>query len=411
MNTDLDLSTRPTVAFVCNGPGGSIIQLAVAVRRMGCRIVRVYTIAGRWTRWTSPLLFNQTIVLDNPTGRTAFAALLADPSLVDIQCDEYTTQLLSGTTWLPEGPVGDRVRTRVAWFDKLLVSETLRQKGLAAPDTLRADQTTPIEAIEKLGLPLVVKARIGLSGLGVRIVAGADGAAAAVAEFGPGDQVFYERHIDGENLVYAAVAGPGVIVQAATLKMHREGQAATYLGPSTEIEFIDDPAVTQLGQQIIEALGCQGFVGMDILRDRQGGVWLIDLNLRSWSSLLAARRAGLDFVAGYLYSIGVRSELPSIRTVHTSRRLPVFPIAAGSRAEGGDWRAVTQFLRTSRPYWRQLGVRYCLLELLVLLMTLCKVSRRGNRDESGGFCVSASVDSSPDADTDPSAGTSGKNST
>jgi len=84
-------------------------------------------------------------------------------------------------------------------------------------------------------------------------------------------------------------------------------------GDSSLIELVRDPAVEKAGERIVEALGLKGPFKLDLKRDeRDGGIWLIEVNARFslWNYLGAANGVNLLALA-YEYLVDGARPWPS----------------------------------------------------------------------------------------------------
>jgi hypothetical protein len=355
------------VVFVDHIRWGVFTQVAAAVRRSGGRAVRVTIQPPDWrNRLIDRLAYTRAIYLDGPDALATLGSLLAEDNVVDVQFTEYIAEPLGrGDVADLPGTVGPTVAAHSALLDKFVVGELATERGVRNPAKLAADRVSLEEAIEALGLPLVVKARIGAGGDMVRIARSAADAQRALSEFSPDlSDLFFEQMIDGEVVGYsAAVSGDGAMLDAATYVVER---AAGSTGAPEMIQIIDEPEVLALGRHTIEKLGLTGLVQMDIIRDGQGRAWLLDLNLRAWGSMFSTKAIGLDFAAAYLYNVGIRTEQPPQPTAQTGTTVAVFPrVVDVEIARHSAVGTVRVFLTHSFRYLRWLGFRYWSAQLMI----------------------------------------------
>ncbi len=363
--------SAPTVVFADQVRWGVFTQVAAAVRRSGGRAVRI-TIEGQdWrNRLIDALAYSRSIYLDGPESLATVAGLLADEDVVDVQCSEYVCGPLAAgdATTLP-GTAGSLVALRGALLDKFTVGELAADRGVRTPAKLAADRVSVDDAIAALGLPIVVKARVGASGDNVRIVQTAAEAERALAEVSPdrGD-VFFEQMVVGEDVGYQAVVGTGGLVMDCATSVVARSESTI---PPARTQVIDAPDLLEFGRHASEKLGLTGILQMDIVRDAEGRYWLLDLNARPWGTMFALRAAGVDFAAAYLYTIGLRSEQPPPPVVRTDMTMAVFPrVVDDEIRQGRPLGGVRAFLKHSFRYLRWLGFRYWLCQLLIALGSL-----------------------------------------
>jgi hypothetical protein len=362
----------PAVVFVDHLRWGVFTQLAAVVRRSGGRAVRVTTQPADWrNRLIDRLVYSCSIYLDGPDSLANLGSLLADENVVDVQFTEYLAEPLArGDAADLPGTVGVTLAAHSALLDKFVVGELATERGVRTPAKLAADRVTLDEAVETLGLPLVVKARIGASGDMVRIAGSVADARRALNELSPKrTDLFFEQLIDGEVLGYsAAVGSDGTVLDAATYVARRPAWST---GAPEMIQIIDEPEVVGLGRLTIEKLGLTGLVQMDIMRDAQGRCWLLDLNLRAWGSMFSTKAIGLDFGAAYLYNVGIRTERPPRPAARTGVTVAVFPrVVDVEIARHSAIGTVRAYLTHSFRYLRWLGLRYWLVQLMIAVGSL-----------------------------------------
>jgi hypothetical protein len=226
-------------------------------------------------------------------------------------------------------------------LDKFQVNEILGKSGVPIPPQFRATELSPRQAAQRLGLPLVVKARTGAGGSGVRIAASIDDIERAREELSPGDPggAFYQKLIDGRMALYCVVAGPtgplmehGVSVEASRY----------HLGPSASVRLDDDPALLAAGRLAAKALSFLGLADLGFVRDADGRLWHVDANCRCWGNMTSLLGAGLDYQEAYLDLIlGRPSRPPARRDGHAEGgEVPVLPFMLYQAAARGQVRRI-----------------------------------------------------------------------
>lgn len=180
-------------------------------------------------------------------------------------------------------------------FDKLATKTVLRRAGLRVPDAIPLTKGALQElgvaavldqAVEQLGLPLVVKPNRGGSALGMHIVQHADELPSALLRaLGYDDVVFLERYVHGTELALAVVDGmeslPAVEIRP------RAGWydfAARYSHGATEfvVPARIDPEVAAtclaVARTAHRALGCRDLSRVDAILDAEGVCWVLEVN-------------------------------------------------------------------------------------------------------------------------------------
>ncbi|HVA02339.1 MAG TPA: ATP-grasp domain-containing protein [Acidimicrobiales bacterium] len=359
----------PTVVFVDDGKWNAFHQLAPGLRRGGVRTVRASTEGLRRTRVSSRLLFDRYAVLPHDPRPDALTEILAGENVVDIQFTESLAELVGECTDQLRPRVAEQLVRRLAMVDKVVASKLFTQAGVRTPAMIPVAEITAEEAVEKFGLPIVVKGSIGFGGEGVAIAHELDDLVEAIADDGdgPGCQ-FFEQFVVGEKLDYAAAVGPTGIEQELAYRIVRWNQP---VGRATEVETIDDPQLVAFGRKVLEVVGCTGLANMDVIRDGQGLDWLIDFNPRAFGGSGCFRAAGIDTTEGYLRSIGEHSTPIGRMTPAVGIHIEVFPTCLEDVIESRSiTRTAAAFMRKSFPYLRWMGWRYWLSEAFFTADTL-----------------------------------------
>jgi D-alanine-D-alanine ligase len=191
----------------------------------------------------------------------------------------------------------DKIRTKQVWL--ALGLPTPRYLRLAPNDDVRA-------AARSLGLPVIVKPASEGSSVGVSRVLCEDQLAAAVAEAGryPGE-LLMEQLIDGDELTVAVLGDEAlpsirIVPAGAYYDYHAKYVAETtqYICPGLEGEAEAD--LRALALSAFHAAGCGGWGRVDVMRDRTGANFLLEVNTSpgmTAHSLVpkAARAVGIEF--------------------------------------------------------------------------------------------------------------------
>ncbi|MEV4411778.1 hypothetical protein [Catellatospora sp. NPDC049609] len=351
------MATSPVPAFVFaeHARQGAFSLLAAALRRRGMRTIHVTTARPLWiNRFISWLMYDRSLfVTEEQLGR--IGELLGGEDVRDVQHTEYVLErLAAGAATLP-GELGAQVAHRAALLDKFALGELCERRGIRVPEKIEAAGCSPARAVAAFGLPLVVKTKVGASGLGVRIASTEAAVAQALAELGPVENVFYERFIEGDYLDYSAVAGPdGPLQEIGTRTV-----AATSTAPPSSIETVDDPGLMEIGRQTVRELALTGFIHLDTVRDAQGRFWMMDANLRVWGSMASLRSAGIDFTEGYLAMLGLSDRPPGCETGTAGVTVTTFTgVVDAQISRKRVFGTLLAFGRYSPPYIRRFGLRY-----------------------------------------------------
>ncbi len=203
---------------------------------------------------------------------------------------------------------GSGVTASALAMDKLLTKRIWRSAGLPTPNFMRLTPDSDLAAVvATLGLPVVVKPAAEGSSIGVSIVEdAADLAAAYAAAAEGGGEVFAEQYVQGDELTCGILDNEALpLIRVATAQRFYDYHAK-YVSDDTQyfcpagLSEADERDVRKLSLAAFRVLGAEGWGRIDCFRDRQGKVWLIELNTvpgMTSHSLVpkAARAAGIEF--------------------------------------------------------------------------------------------------------------------
>ncbi|MFO8045114.1 MAG: D-alanine--D-alanine ligase [Halomonas sp.] len=192
----------------------------------------------------------------------------------------------------------DKQRTKLVW----------RALCLPTPESVMLEADADWAAVGvRLGLPLIVKPVHEGSTLGISIVESAEALAAAYREAARFDaRVMAERFIQGDEFTVSLLGDmvlPAIRVEVPGGFYDYE---AKYLSDETRYHLpcgLSDAEEAELGElcrRAFEAVGAEGWGRVDVMRDAEGGFWLIEVNTSPGMtdhSLVpqSAAYAGIDF--------------------------------------------------------------------------------------------------------------------
>jgi D-alanine-D-alanine ligase len=191
----------------------------------------------------------------------------------------------------------DKIRTKQVWI----------ALGLPTPRYARlAHQDEVATAARSIGLPVIVKPSSEGSSVGVSRVTRESELADALALAGryPGE-LLMEELIEGDELTVGilgdeALPSVRIVPAGAYYDYHAKYVAETtqYVCPGLEGQAEAD--VRELAQRAFRAVGCSGWGRVDVMRDRRGASFLLEVNTSpgmTSHSLVpkAARAAGIEF--------------------------------------------------------------------------------------------------------------------
>ena len=211
---------------------------------------------------------------------------------------------------------GSGVLASAVTMDKAAAKRVFLAEGISTPHSntyqkqeMERDLAAEIRA--EFSLPVVVKAATQGSSIGVVIVEQASELPAALAEaFRYSDEALVEEFIAGKELTVpvwgdAANAATLPIIEITTASGRYDYDSKYTKGASTHIIPARIPAdvaarVQQMAVRIFTACGCRGVARMDMMLDRDGTPYVIDVNTVPGMTELslvpdAARAAGVEF--------------------------------------------------------------------------------------------------------------------
>ncbi len=191
----------------------------------------------------------------------------------------------------------DKIRTKQVWLSVGL--PTPRYRRLSVGDDVHA-------AARALGLPVIIKPSCEGSSVGVsRVFSDADlDAAVELAAKYPGEMLM-EQLIEGGEYTIGVLEGKAL----ASVKIVPAGEYYDYHSKyiSDETQYIcpglpeaEEKVVQQLAEKAFAAVGCRGWARIDFMRDKNGGIFLLEANTApgmTSHSLMpkSAKACGIDF--------------------------------------------------------------------------------------------------------------------
>ena len=193
-------------------------------------------------------------------------------------------------------------------MNKLMTKLVWLAQGVSTPAyEVLNDASNWAEVAKRLGLPLVVKPVHEGSSLGINIVDSAATLERAYRDAAEYDrEVMAEQFIDGDEYTVPILNDLSLpAIRLETDNVFYDLQAKYY---SDETRYLFDNPMTQGDQQSMQdecryafqVLGCRDWGRIDVMRDKQGRNWLLEVNttpgMTSHSLVpMAAEAAGLNF--------------------------------------------------------------------------------------------------------------------
>ena len=243
------------------------------------------------------------------------------------------------------------------------------EAGFKVPETGVASSVAQAIALgEQIGFPLVLKpvectpVRNGRKiARRTRICANANEFEAALREWNESIPVLLQKYIIGVGEGVFGLATPeGVQAWSAHRRLRMMNPHGS--GASACVSIPVDPNIRQKTEALIGDARWTGLFMVELLRDRSGEAWFVELNGRPWGSMALARRQGLEYPAwsasmalAHGSHIGTaKSASPGLVCRNLGRELMylLFVIRGPRSAAMVDWpsfwTAVRTILRTSR---------------------------------------------------------------
>ena len=217
--------------------------------------------------------------------------------------------VIQGVLDLMELPyTGSGVMASSLSMDKIMTKRVWHAAGLATPDFITLTAKSNWDAVvQSLGLPLVVKPACEGSSIGITRVDDASQMAEAWATAAKGGgEVLAEQWIEGEEYTVAIlndVALPAICLETPHAFYDFDAKYAakdTHYHCPCGLPQEEEAELQRLSKQAFDFLAAKGWGRIDLMRDRDGKNWLIELNTvpgMTSHSLVpkAAAEAGMDF--------------------------------------------------------------------------------------------------------------------
>ncbi len=194
-------------------------------------------------------------------------------------------------------------------MDKIRCKQLWRGIGLPTPDycAVTAAEAAPAERVlAALDLPLIVKPAHEGSTIGTsRVMRRAELAPALAAAFRHDSEVVVETLIAGEDVTVAILDGaalPSIRIRPAgdIYDYHAKYEAADTAFHCPGLAGDEERRAGELALAAFRAAGAGGWGRVDLMRDRGGALWLLEVNTTPGMTdhslvPMAAHAAGIDF--------------------------------------------------------------------------------------------------------------------
>ncbi len=340
------------------------IDFSSALRERGLRVVRLLspesssTHFARRTKVTAVL--SDQIVLNAYEGQTGLSpqarAELANPDLLDVQCGEGVLERIFTELDGKVRPPVTNLPVREA-IDKIALHHLLAERGVGNLPTVGHPDDLPANTPG----PYMVKQRAGAGGESATRCETLDQVREIFARE-PAGTLIVQPFINGEVLDTAGVALNGEVIQAAAYR--NVTRPADPYGAALAIVMADIPDLLELTRDVVQAMGINGPFAIDAVRDQDGQLLTLDVNLRIFGCWTALQEAGIDVVGSYLHSLN-RAPHPGPATVKPGNRYELLRFDQDLAALGTTPTAwLAQGLRVVRARRNYLGNRWAAITLL-----------------------------------------------
>ncbi|MGN0802613.1 MAG: acetyl/propionyl/methylcrotonyl-CoA carboxylase subunit alpha [Candidatus Faecivicinus sp.] len=189
--------------------------------------------------------------------------------------------------------IGPRPESMEILGDKAAIKRRMSEAGLSVIPGTEAlpDVEAALNAAEKIGYPVMLKASSGGGGRGIRLIHSPDemegafhqSTAEATAAFGDGavyleKYVFPARHV--ELQILADEAGNVVCLGERDCSVQRRNQKLMEESPSPAVNAKQRAALIDRAVRAVKQIGYVGAGTLEFLLDREGNFWFMEMNVR-----------------------------------------------------------------------------------------------------------------------------------
>lgn len=334
---------KPVVTIAYSQPWLAAIQFAAALRHRGIRVNRA-TVAPQ-TRLqkarvaAESLAFDHSHLVVHDDGRDVIVTrpeLLVDDAS-DVQMTEGVLRfMLSTDAWRATRVghhVADKVDERVL-CDKAMLHHWAVERGINVPRQWQA-----FESPDRW--PVIAKPVTGYGGIGVMECHDP----VRLDQARQSQQVVVQEILPGPQINVGGVARDGEILLAIPYLPLPPRNHPT--GPPVAIDVIESDEALEITETLISALEYTGPFCLDLMRDADGHLALLDLNGRIFGSWSGLQRAGADVIGAYLHSLDL-APAPQPTGISAGTRVTVDFDPSASLWQ--SWRGLTMDMRAVSGY-------------------------------------------------------------
>jgi predicted ATP-grasp superfamily ATP-dependent carboligase len=176
--------------------------------------------------------------------------------------------------------------------DKVRLADFAQRFGLSVPPM--AHLAGSVEAASELRYPVLLKPRCGYGGSGIVLFDTPQSLVEHLSGMTSKQNYFAQTMIDGHDVSCGVYCRNGQVLASVTyVPLARESR----FGRFTSIETIDDPCIEGVVGQLMKALRWNGIANIDLIRSKEGRVYVLEVNPRCWGNMAAVIPLGLDFAS------------------------------------------------------------------------------------------------------------------
>jgi predicted ATP-grasp superfamily ATP-dependent carboligase len=221
--------------------------------------------------------------------------------------------------WTLAGPRGHAAALAL---DKGLQCEAARRAGFDVPMTYLARTVSAVRAAAA-AYPVILKAAECVHELPDRVVRGAtwicgnrEELERACAQWRERVPLIVQPFIEGRGEgLFGLATSNGVRAWSAHRRLRMMNPQGS--GSSACVSAPVDAELTAKAERLVHEIGWRGLFMIEVLRDRAGRAWFVELNGRPWGSMALARRVGLEYPAWHVnLAVDADSAAGSVPGIH-----------------------------------------------------------------------------------------------
>lgn len=197
-------------------------------------------------------------------------------------------------------PVADYDKIIIA-HNKLASADLAEKTGVPYPKTIIYDRTVPLESIlEKLGLPVIIKARLGTGLYGKadskeeakKLIERIE-SSKVLSGVIDGEYPIIQEFIDGEIHDVCVLLNNGKLRAAMTQKRIRTYPISG--GPGILNETTKEPKLIDYADKMLSEINYHGPALVEYIVDKNGEAKVIEINTKFWGTTALSIAAGVNF--------------------------------------------------------------------------------------------------------------------